>query len=167
MGTLDDWVRSRAKDTQPKTMTPVDQRAALIESGIPEGDVDAYRALLGEHWAPAIAPGGAASLLLWDLETLHQEWPTMTLRSALGWSLVGAFTFGVEPYALEALVRPWVDEGMVEDGWVFAAAGLSVPEARDVRDAQAWDAVFVLAGLRGVPLPLGAIALTAPDRLGS
>lgn len=162
-GSLQAWVAALPDAAPPDA--PFDA-AALVRSGVPETDLDAYSAAL---WPGQPVNEFAAAALAKDLRTLAGRWPRMTLRSGLGWALLVGGRHGIAAgsKAVPATAAPWVKQGMGETGWLFEAAGIGLvdaaailTEAGAVEDeaplpgaSERWDAVRVMAALSGMPLP--------------
>ena len=123
-------------------------------------------------------PGGASAArttlaLLRSVRTLAGEFPAMTVRDALGWTL---WAWSLEQGGLDevvAMVRVWTQ--VWDDAWeragqpardgrgsapsfVYAAAGLNPVETVDGLLAGTVDSsiAYVMAVLRGAPLPVGS-----------
>ena len=80
-----------------------------------------------------------------------------TLRAAVGWLLVEPSMHPDAEFCVRDHVNEYARAGLGEQGWLYAAAGLSPGEAVAVRAAGSVRAtdLRVMAGLRGVPLPTG------------
>lgn len=135
--------------------------SALRQSGIVKADVLAWSAAVYEIGDTDFAGQFAAELF-----RLGARWPDLTVRAGIGWLLAAAEEMALGSFVggrgrLDEIgvnfVGVWAHQGLLETGWVFASAGLSVHEASDrikegtltCRDA------LVMAALRGVPLPTG------------
>lgn len=138
---------------------------SLVAAGVDAREVAGYRETRRMLAGQDVSLHGAAQRMRSDLTVLCLAWPDLTVRSGIGWALVAA-SLSRSPVLpnrirlpaddVEVLVEPWVQAGRGEDGWLFAAAGLSPAEAREQVAAEIvdTDALATLAALRGVALPV-------------
>ena len=79
----------------------------------------------------------------------------LSMRALIGW--LSAETHIIGPGYQFGHVHNWAFAGLGEDGWLYAAAGFTLAETLDMKDAGVLDpaAAAMMAGLRGVPLPVG------------
>jgi hypothetical protein len=106
--------------------------------------------------APGSVPAAAAATYLWRaLVEMDERWPHVSLRDSVGWALTHQALWVPDAGDQGAWMLPFADVGLVEVGWLFAAAGFSPEEA--VGHVKAGrvdeDALATLAVLRGVAVP--------------
>lgn len=102
----------------------------------------------------AVRPSVAARNLR---TTTQARFRQHTLRSVVGWLLAEHVMFGEGTLRDHDHIRDYVRAGLEEDGWLYAAAGLSAAEAVQVRATGSMDAptVRLMVTLRGGHLPVG------------
>lgn len=79
----------------------------------------------------------------------------LPMRSAVGWVL--AANGGTLARLQYLHVADWTRAGLGQDGWLYSAAGFTLAETLAARDRGSLDLdrARMLAGLRGVALPVG------------
>lgn len=126
--------------------------ADLLAAGLPVEAIDA--------WVGSFALGvrqAAARHLQMQLALLARNGPPVTLRVALRWTLALEAATG-RSLSLSDWVNEWWDPdcpALVDDGWLFDAAGFTPAEAAAVCAAGPVDraALTAMAALRGAGLP--------------
>ena len=125
---------------------------AMVRAGVAVADLFAISVALSQKSSAAtfsvgvLTPQSAAAILH---SSAHYYAPGQPLRSLVGWSLL--------PEAPSAsVVAQWEQVGLGADGWLYAAAGLSMVEALAVKQVGEVgnDGLRMMAGLRGVGLPV-------------
>ena len=115
----------------------------VIESGIALADLQAWG-----FAALAVDPDPSPDFL-GEMMALRAWWPDLLLRDAVGWMMSATTNLGVgAPWNREYVRRyvlPWAQAGMLADGWVYAAAGLTPGEETVLGP----DQVRLMAALRG------------------
>jgi hypothetical protein len=138
-------------------------RDDLVASGVHAQDVQAYADIARGSTGEFLRLDECANGLCTDLLVLAMAWPEMSVRAALGWVLVSRSDPTAAPVApgddeawdgVASVAAPWAGVGRVEDGWLFAAAGVALQEVGAGVCAESPGSLAVLAALRDVPLPV-------------
>jgi hypothetical protein len=141
------WIQRLVETNGAERFTGLVQ---IAEFGVAPSD--AYALSRRRDGAP-FPPGGVADQLPYWLGRIATQCPRVGVRDAIGWTLAIGFTWA----ARASLMSPWIRLGAGADRWVYAAAGITPAEYAEATAAGTLtsDQARLLAGLRGVTLPVG------------
>jgi hypothetical protein len=154
---LDDWRHRLTRDAMFDDLDVI-RVPRLVSAGVCLDDIAAWSRTWGMHRA---LPDAASSSLATDLGAMWECWPAMTLRDAVGWTLLGG---SCQPGKVDArdLACTWGGPGRgwqhpMPGGWWYAAAGLTWDETQGLLGTGSLDedAVAALVALRGAAVPAG------------
>lgn len=112
--------------------------------------------VLPKSGKPGVASAVVITLALRQIENgIVPRWPDLPLRSAVGWLMTCWAQDTFDADTLEVVLDEWDRADLIEDGWLFATAGLGPGEAAAAVQSKTLDAsgARLLAGLRGAVLP--------------
>jgi hypothetical protein len=128
----------------------------VARSGVAFEDLRAWCYRAAGCVAPYVVSGFADNLV-----ALRERWPDLALDGAVGWLLASqgpdtGSTRWPQREVVKTLMGPWDAAGVLADGWLYVAAGLTLGGAVAARRSGSVDlgGLRVLAALRDVALPI-------------